>query len=427
VEIQVHFIRKLKKGTEMTLEIRHAERDVFEILELNDDQREWARKKDEKKHDKKHEAKDLPKGVIGFSGRVRGVVKGKLDKGGFLFYVGRILKTWKDNKARHPDKLKGMTIKIGPRWQKAKDGKWHQVEIQVLFIRKLKKNMEMTLEIAFAEGDWFHILELTEEQRAWARKKGDGGGDKYRGGDDGIPKSLFGFSGMVGGIVKGKTDNDGMLFKVVRIDKIWEGNKAKDPEAIIGRTVKVEPRWQKGDDGKWHKVEIHVAFIRNAKIGDDFHLEIQHAERDVFQILELNEEQRGIARKGGGGDRKRDRDEGPEHDFPKAVLGFSGKVRGVVTSKNDDGTFFFYIGRVLKVWEDNKASKPNKLAGMTVRIGPRWEKGDDGKWHKVDIHELFIKKLQKEDELNLEIFHAEADRFAILELSEEQAKWADGD
>ncbi|MHC4607381.1 MAG: FecR domain-containing protein, partial [Planctomycetota bacterium] len=81
-------------------------------------------------------------------------------------------------------------------------------------------------------------------------------------------------------------------------------------------------------------------------------------------------------------------------ELPKAVRGFSGQVRGVVVgAANDHDIFTFKVARILKVWKGSEASNPNKLKGMTIKVGPRWVKGDDGKWHKVEIQVHFIRKL----------------------------------
>jgi len=123
-----------------------------------------------------------------------------------------------------------------------------------------------------------------------------------------LPEGLRGFSGQVRGVVTARGDGH-FLFKVGRVLKVWEGNKARTPQALVGRTVKVGPRWEKTKRGKWRKVKLHVMFIKRLKAGAEMTLEIRHAEGDVFQILELSDEQRRSAH--GGGDA--DRPPGAEH------------------------------------------------------------------------------------------------------------------
>ena len=110
--------------------------------------------------------------------------------------------------------------------------------------------------------------------------------------------------------------------------------------------------------------------------------------------------------------------------LPDGVKGFSGRVRGLVTAKGDKNTFTFKVARVLKVWKNNKAEKPEALAGHTVRVGPRWVQGDNGKWHPLERHVAFIRQLKVGEELTLEIFNAEGNHFNILELSAEQRESA---
>ncbi len=57
-----------------------------------------------------------PPGLVGFSGQVRGVVVDKRDRGVVGFKVGRIIQTWKNNKAEKPEALKGRTVPVGPAW-----------------------------------------------------------------------------------------------------------------------------------------------------------------------------------------------------------------------------------------------------------------------------------------------------------------------
>ncbi|MBN1672560.1 MAG: hypothetical protein JXR37_16080 [Kiritimatiellae bacterium] len=108
--------------------------------------------------------------------------------------------------------------------------------------------------------------------------------------------------------------------------------------------------------------------------------------------------------------------------LPDSVRGFSGMVRGVVVEKGEGNTFLFKVGRVLRVWEGNKASDPQALVGQIVRVGPNWRKNDRGKWHPVERHVAFARKVDAGQEMNLEIRNAERDAFVILELSREQAE-----
>ena len=119
------------------------------------------------------------------------------------------------------------------------------------------------------------------------------------------PEGLVGFSGQVRGVVVKKRDKNVIEFKVGRILQTWENNKADRPEALKGRTVPVGPAWvQKGEGGKWNPVENHIHFLRSLKPGEELTLELRHAEREHFAILELSKEQRERAARSGKGRRE---------------------------------------------------------------------------------------------------------------------------
>jgi hypothetical protein len=105
------------------------------------------------------------------------------------------------------------------------------------------------------------------------------------------PAGLGGFSGQVRGVVIGKGEHNAVTFKVARVIKVWKNNKATNPKALEGKTWPVAPSWHKVN-GKWHPVEMHLKFLRTLKPGEELTLELKHAEREYFAILELTKEQR---------------------------------------------------------------------------------------------------------------------------------------
>lgn len=127
------------------------------------------------------------------------------------------------------------------------------------------------------------------------------------------PEGLVGFSGQVRGIVVKKSEKYDIQFKVGRVIRTWEGNKAEKPERLVGRTVPVGPRWVKNERGKWNPMERQMNFLKSLKPGEELTLEITHAEREHFAILELDGEQRERAAQGG-------REEGGEKDERDAEI-----------------------------------------------------------------------------------------------------------
>lgn len=116
-----------------------------------------------------------------------------------------------------------------------------------------------------------------------------------------------------------------------------------------------------------------------------------------------------------------------EASLPEGASGFSGQVRGLVSAKGDNHNFRFKIARVLRVWKNNNASRPDALVGKTVRVGPRWLPGKSGNWHPFELHVKFIERLEVGSEITLEIQNHELAHFSILELSQEQRAWAQGE
>ena len=139
----------------------------------------------------------------------------------------------------------------------------------------------------------------------------------------GLPESLKGFSGMVHGKIISKGEGHIML-QVTKVIRVWKNNKASNPDALKGKTVKVGPRWVKGEDGKWRRVESHVAFLNSLEVGQFLVLEIGHAKRDVFSVLELSEKQRELVKRnqqlevGAGGEREKEREKDRDKERPEA-------------------------------------------------------------------------------------------------------------
>ena len=112
------------------------------------------------------------------------------------------------------------------------------------------------------------------------------------------------------------------------------------------------------------------------------------------------------------------------HDkIPDGMKGFSGMVRGKVVAKVDKG-FVLKIEKILKLWDGNKAKNPKSAIGKKFLVGPRWVKGDNGKWHPYELHVLFIRKLEVGQNIVIEIVHQEGHKFNMLELNGEQREWA---
>jgi hypothetical protein len=112
-----------------------------------------------------------------------------------------------------------------------------------------------------------------------------------------LPDGLKGFSGQLQGVVAGvQEDGLGFQLKVDKVTKVWKNNKAKEPEAAVGKTLLINAQWVKGENGKWRPNENHVKFIKSLKADENLTIEVRNAEGQRLHILELSQEQRERAK-----------------------------------------------------------------------------------------------------------------------------------
>jgi len=97
--------------------------------------------------------------------------------------------------------------------------------------------------------------------------------------------------------------------------------------------------------------------------------------------------------------------------LPDAAASFAGMIRGIVVEKRD-GQVVFKVGRVLKEWKVSRAKDAEALIGKTVLV-------DSG---KNDLIRRFVAKLERGEELSLDVAHKDGEVLTILELTEDQRK-----
>lgn len=338
----------------------------------------------------------VPDGMKGFKGYLIGRIV-SVDAEGVRFKVTGVV-PMDASKAENPRCVVGEEIRILFKFFMGKDGRYEIDRELMDWVFKLMKEGDLVTLRVFVDGNsfimdkaWHGAREKPEqgdkeepkrdkeepkrdkEREKEREKEGDGEPGK-------LPEGARGFSGMVRGIVVGKKEGV-FIFKVARIMKVWEGNKAKNPESLIGKTITIGPGWVKGGDGKWHPVERHVRFIRLLKVGDEINIEIANREGDRFNILELNEEQRRAA-DGGEGEKEgrkeperekegeREEQARKEREGKEGKLPEKGAVVGEVVGLKD--TSF-----KLKVREASKGCQV--LEGETLEFLVNWIKRGD-KW-----------------------------------------------
>jgi stress responsive alpha/beta barrel protein len=116
-------------------------------------------------HDHKHVARSiaaktlkLPDDAAHFAGMIEGKVVAKTDRG-LLLQVEKVLKTWRNSKAKDPKSLVGKRVHIIVK----SDGNYGRLVRK--FVSTLKPGEGVELDVAHREGEVLVILELTEKQR----------------------------------------------------------------------------------------------------------------------------------------------------------------------------------------------------------------------------------------------------------------------
>ena len=101
----------------------------------------------------------LPEGARGFSGTVQGKVVSAKETG-FVLAVEKVVNTWKNSKAEKPESLVGTKIRVVAGKVEGKPYEKH-----VRFIKNLKVDETIAIEVKHDKGNALVILELNEEQR----------------------------------------------------------------------------------------------------------------------------------------------------------------------------------------------------------------------------------------------------------------------
>jgi hypothetical protein len=229
-----------------------------------------------------------------------------------------------------------------------------------------------------------------------------------------LPEAVRGFVGMVKGTVAAKNER-GFDLKVTAVLKTWEGNKAPNPAALVGMTIKVTAMWSKGEGDKWRQNEVQLAFIRKLEVGQELTVEIKNIEREVFAILELTKEQTELAKAG----REEPRKEEPRKEEPrKEGESIVGK-KLVFSDRAAQATFSGVVagreGGNLKIKIAESADK-RLPAGETVTFFAQWEQVE-GKWRVSRAYGEVIERLRAGDKVEGGAFFDEHPRLAYITVT----------
>jgi len=94
--------------------------------------------------------------------------------------------------------------------------------------------------------------------------------------------------------------------------------------------------------------------------------------------------------------------------LPEGIRGFKGIMIGTITSKAEK-TFVLKVEKITRVWRHNEAKDPESVLGKEVPI-TLWEQS-----RLAERHRETFAKLKKGDRVEVEAFHLEGDRLAVVE------------
>jgi hypothetical protein len=283
-------------------------------------------------------------GVAGFSGLLIGrLVDKDVEKGTCTVTVDHIARVFNNNKATNPKTLVGKTVSL--------EG------LQGAFLDRLlllKKGETVQFGASALGATSMRINELF-------RKVAPYNASDY----PELPAEFRGFSGAVAcTVVKKDPAIMQMLVKVTSVQDTWDGNRAKAPESIVGKSFVLSGFFRYREQ------------FGNAKVGDKIEVGLKHPQT---QSDHLNVDK--FVRKADTRVAMKDKEMG----FSSGVQRFNGMLVGRVVSKDvEKGQFEVTVDRVSRVWRNSKANNPKSLVGKTVTVG-----GVTGKW--LDVL-LLVKK-----------------------------------
>lgn len=205
------------------------------------------------------------------------------------------------------------------------------------------------------------------------------------------PPELYGLSGrVIGRLVSKDVERGELALKIAKVDRVWRGNKAKNPHSAEGRTLKID-----GVFGKFLDVLLTL------QEGDGVQIEVKHVRGDGLTFL--GEELKKVAIED---EREKSTDKPapeastsenvPDSDAaPAGLNGFRGILIGQLVSKDvERGTLVFKMEKVKRVWKQNKAPAPQQSVGKPLTV-----EGIAGKF----LDTLLV--LEVGDRIEVEAFH----------------------
>ncbi|HUU60261.1 MAG TPA: hypothetical protein VMZ50_12010, partial [Phycisphaerae bacterium] len=146
-------------------------------------------------------------------------------------------------------------------------------------IRRLNARLErMENEIKELRTEQGRLRRALEEKRSSETPRKDKGEGRKKQ-EASLPEGLRGFRGMMVGTITQKGEQSFVL-KVEKVTRIWRENKAKDPEAAVGKVLEMVI----GPDSRLAK--RHLQTLQKLKVGDRVVVEAFHFEGNRLTLVE---------------------------------------------------------------------------------------------------------------------------------------------
>ncbi len=181
------------------------------------------------------------------------------------------------------------------------------------------------------------------------------GAEELKTSPDPLPEGVTNFNGMLLGRLAAKDVEDGTFVVLVdAVPRVWRNSKAKDPDSIVGKTVKVN-----GVFGKFLDVLVVT------RIGETLEFECKNEDEGLKFPGELLRKAAPYS---------------PE-DFPvlpEEFRGFKGAVLADVVKKDAETLeMIVQVRKVIEPWEGSRAKDPKSIEGKRMTLAGFWNRRDD--------------------------------------------------